>query len=215
MFALDAASRAVLAATAFAAFGAAFVTTPLVARGDAGIAPDAAPSVVPLRPRTALADVSPQRDPFAGGDTTASPSNAASPQAPVVMPAMPPLPQIPAALRALPPNAGAGDAPFPFATGARTSATVPAVITGPHPFALVDESGTTRILTVGDRIDGDAIVAIDAAGIRLSNGLMLAVERATDSSAPPPSPARAILPAPMLAPAPPLPPLARPNSGGR
>ncbi len=38
MFALDAASRAVLAATAFAAFGAAFVTTPIVARGEAGIA---------------------------------------------------------------------------------------------------------------------------------------------------------------------------------
>ena len=99
------------------------------------------------------------------------------------MPAIAPLPQIPAALRALPPNAGAGDNPFPFATGARTSAVVTAVITGPHPFALVDESGTTRILTVGDRIDGDAIVAIDAAGIRLSNGPTLAVERASDRSA--------------------------------
>jgi hypothetical protein len=213
MFALDAASRAALAAAAFAAFGAAFVTTPIVARGDAGPGAGPAPTVVPLRARTALADVLPRRDPFAGGDTSAARAHPLSPQAPVAMPAIQAVPQIPAALRALPPNAGAGDNPFPFGAGARTSAVVTAVITGPHPFALVDEGGATRVLTVGERIDGDAIVGIDAAGIRLSNGTTLAVERAADSGAPTPS--RAMVPAPMLAPARTLPPPARPISRGR
>ncbi|HWT06909.1 MAG TPA: hypothetical protein VN224_14190 [Xanthomonadales bacterium] len=192
MFALDAASRTVLAAAAFAAFGAAFVTTPIVARGEAGVVADPTPSVVQLPARTAPADVVPRRDPFAGGDTPAARPAAAS-QAPVATAAIPPLPQIPAALRPLPPNAGAGDASFPFATAARTSAAVTAVITGPHPFALVDEGGTTRVLTVGSRIDGDQIVAIDAGGVQLSGGTKLAVARASESGTPLPAHARPVL----------------------
>jgi hypothetical protein len=173
MFALDAGSRTALAAAAFAAFGAAFVTTPIVARGDAGVVAIPIPSVAPLPAQIALADVVPRRDPFAGGDTPATRPSPGSPQTSIAMPALPALPQIPAALRPLPPNAGAGDAAFPFATGARTSAVVTAVITGPHPFALVDDGGATRVLTVGDRIDGDAIAAIDADGVRLSGGTAL------------------------------------------
>jgi hypothetical protein len=194
MFALDAASRAVLAAGAFAAFGAAFVTTPMVARGEAAAVADPTPFITRLHARTALADVVPRRDPFAGGDTPAARPNAASPQAPIAMPAMAALPamsalpQIPAALRALPPNAGAGDTPFAFTPGTRTNATVTAVITGPHPLALVDEGGTTRILTVGDRVDGEPIAAINATGIRLSGGQILAVERASEAGAPTPPP---------------------------
>ena len=184
MFALDAASRAVLAATAFAAFGAAFVTTPLVARGEAGIIVDPMPSVVPLPARATLADIVPRRDPFAGDDTPVARSDAPLSSGSSAMPLIAPLPQIPAALHALPPNAGAAGATFPFATGTHAGATVTAVITGPHPFALVDEGGATRVLAIGDRIDGEAIVAIDADGVRLSAGTMLAVARASEAVPP-------------------------------
>lgn len=88
--------------------------------------------------------------------------------------------RIPAALRPLPPNAGAMNAPPPF--GAQT-ARVTAVVTGAHPYALVDDAGTTRIVTVGDNIASDAITAITAGGVRLANGRMLTV-------APAASPAR-------------------------
>ena len=182
MFALDTASRRALAAAAFAAFGAAFVTTPIVARGDAAVVADPRPSVASLPAPTAPADVMPRRDPFAGGDAPTARPGAALPPAQIAAPAMPPLPQIPAALHPLPPNAGAGDAAFPFATGPRTGAAVTAVITGPQPFALVDESGTTRVLTVGDRIDGDRIVGIDANGVRLAGGRVLAVAHASDAA---------------------------------
>jgi hypothetical protein len=178
MFALDAVSRTVLAAAAFAAFGAAFVATPIVARGDAGVVADPTPSITALPRPTAVADVPPRRDPFAGGDIPPALPGSAPPQAQPGMPAIPPLPQIPAALRSLPPNAAAADAAFPFATSPRTTAAVTAVITGAHPFALVDDGGTTRVLTIGDRISGDPIVAIDANGVRLSSGTTLAVARA-------------------------------------
>jgi hypothetical protein len=193
MFALDAASRTVVAATAFAAFGAAFVTTPFVARGEGGVLVDPTPSVVSPRARPAVADVVPRRDPFAGGDAPVVRPDAPLPHGPIAMPMIAPLPQIPAALHALPPNAGAADATFPFATGTHTGATVTAVITGAHPFALVDEGGTTRVLTVGDRLGGESIVAIDANGVRLSGGTLLAVARASE----------------------PVPPQLRPISGGR
>lgn len=179
MFALDTASRTLLAAAAFAAFGGAFVTTPMVARGDAGVVANPSPPLAPLPPRTTFADVAPRRDPFAGGDAAAARRDVVPAPLPLAMAAVPAasaaaaVPPIPAALRALPPNAGAGDAAFPFATGARTAATVTAVVTGPHPFALVDESGTTRVLTIGDLVDGDAIAAIGVEGVRLSGGTLL------------------------------------------
>ncbi|HEV2737770.1 MAG TPA: hypothetical protein VGU66_04230 [Candidatus Elarobacter sp.] len=183
MFELDAASRALLAAAAFTAFGTAFVTTPIVARSDAVAVVEPARTSASLAPRTVFADVVPRRDPFAGGDAPAR-ASMSPPQAQIAVAANPPLPQIPAALRPLPPNAGVGDGTFPFASGTRIAAAVTAVITGPHPFALVDEAGTTRVLTVGDRIGGDAIVAIGADGVRLSGGTVLAVARASETAHP-------------------------------
>jgi hypothetical protein len=202
MFALHAASRTLLAAAAFTAFGGAFVTTPLVARGDAGVVPDPVAPVAPQPASTAFADIVPRRDPFAGGDAPAAHATGSPPQAPVAMPAIPPLPpipgepllpHIPAALRALPANAGAGDGAFPFASGARGSAVVTAVITGPHPYALVDEAGTTRVLT---------------GGVRLAHGTLLPVARASGPM-PPQPPARASAPVVVA------PPPSHPISGGR
>ena len=200
MFALDAASRTLLATAAFGAFGAAFVSTPLVARSEAGVFANPSPSVVPLPMRTAFIDVVPRRDPFAGGDTPARPNTplntALATTAMPSLPQIPSMPQIPGALGALPPNAGAGGDAFPFAStaGARIDAVVTAVITGPHPFALVDEAGTTRVLTIGDRIDGDAIVAIAVDGVRLSRGTRLPVAPASQPVAPLPPPLRTIVP---------------------
>lgn len=207
MFALHAASRTLLAVAAFASFGGAFVTTPLVARVDAAAVVEPAPAVATLAPRTTFADVMPRRDPFAGGDapaahtgapspalqtTTATSANLAMPS----IPAIPALPAIPAALRPLPPNAGAGDGAFPFATAPRaTTAVVTAVVTGAHPFALVDEGGITRVLTIGDRIGGDPITAIGADGVRLTGGTLLPVARSSDTAAAPialPTPPRSI-----------------------
>ncbi|HEY0381349.1 MAG TPA: hypothetical protein VGC72_04055 [Candidatus Elarobacter sp.] len=179
MFALDAVSRSLFACAAFVAFGAAFVTTPIVARGEPGTIAQSSQPLASAPGPTALADVIPRRDPFAAGDTPVARANATPAQTSITSPTIATLPEVPAALRALPPNAGAGAEAFPFASGARTAATVTAVVTGPHPFALVDEAGATRVLTVGDRIDGEAIAAIGTGGVRLSNGTMLPVEPAS------------------------------------
>jgi hypothetical protein len=200
MFALDTTSRTLLATAAFASFGAAFVTTPLVAPSEAGMLVGAAPSVVTLPRPTPFADVIPRRNPFAGDDAPARPNTAVAQTQAVQtatssLPQIPAMPQIPAALRVLPPNAGAGADLFPLPAGARTDAVVTAVITGPHPFALVDEAGTTRVLTIGDRIGGNAIAAIAVDGVRLSNGTRLPVAPASQPVAPLPPPLRAATPA--------------------
>jgi hypothetical protein len=54
---------------------------------------------------------------------------------------------------------------------------VTAVVTGTHPFALLEEGVTTRLATIGDRIDGAAIVAITAAGVRLADGTLLTISK--------------------------------------
>jgi hypothetical protein len=218
MLALHAASRTLLAAAAFASFGGAFMTTPLAARVDAAAVAEPAPTVAALAPRTAFADVVPHRDPFAGGDApgthTGAPLPALQTATTTASAAIPALPPIPAALRALPPNAGAGDTPFPFAGGAACpTAVVTAVVTGAHPFALVDEGGMTRLLTVGDRIGADAITAIGSDGVRLTGGTLLPVARSSDAvAAPQPQrqpPVQPVTP-PIALPTPP-----RSFSGGR
>lgn len=85
---------------------------------------------------------------------------------------------LPYDLGPLPPNAGAGDAAPRFvmpaaAPAQRPPARVTALITGTHPFALIDEGGTTRLVTLGDRIGEDAVTAISGVGVRLANGRTL------------------------------------------
>jgi hypothetical protein len=186
-------NRALLAAAAFIAFAGAFVTTPIVARSAAGFAITRAPLVSAVPAPSAAAVVLPRRDPFTGdapravAATTAVPSGAMPlvqlPQIPPVgplpqvpplpqMPQMPPLVRTPATLGALPPNTGAANVQFPLAA---ESARVTAVATGAHPFALVDEAGTTRLVTVGDRLASDTVAAITAGGVRLARGKLLTV----------------------------------------
>jgi hypothetical protein len=185
VFVLDRASRMLLALCAFGAFAGSFVTAPSVAGSAPGVAalpiPLAAPHAVP----STFAVVEPRRDPFAG-EPRAGKTAATVSAFPSVAPALPSLTGISAAIQPLPPNAGAAGAGLPFGPQPR----VTAVVTGRHPFALVDEAGTTRVVTVGDRIDGDTIAGIDAVGVRLERGAMLPV-------------------------APPAPPTALPFLGGR
>lgn len=188
MRSLGRSSRMLLAFTAFAAFAGSFVTTPIVARGAAGSHPMDTPVVRALPAPSIAGAVLPRRDPFTGDPSRAvaataplaSVPNAASTS--VASPAMPLFSAIPPTLRPLPPNDGVASAPPPFGRPpsalpalVATTARVTAVVTGAHPFALVDEAGTTRLVTVGDRIAAETIVAITADGIRLARGAVLAV----------------------------------------
>lgn len=181
MFPLGTRSRGLLAAGALLAFAGAYATTPIVARSAAGPLP-AIPSLAPrspAAPRFALE--LPRRDPFA-----------AEPEAA-------PLPSIPAAIGALPPNPGAV-ALLPSGT-----IRVTAIISGSRPYALVDEDGGTRIVSVGDLLRGERVVAIAADGIRLTHGAILRIAPSTPTSPPgtvlPAVPSAAVPPSPIPQPA--------------
>jgi hypothetical protein len=179
MIVLHPVSRAALAAAAFLCFGGAFVTTPIAARGAASaLSPARTPS--PRDEPPPIAGVTPKRDPFAG-EPPATP-RAAQPVAPASSLRSFAL-AVPPGVTALPPNAGAGSMPSPFGAPAVRAARVTAVVGGTHPYALLDDAGAIRIVTTGDRIDGDTIVAIDADRIRLAHGAALVL---TPSSMPSP-----------------------------
>lgn len=174
-------SRAVLAAAAFASFAGAYVTTP-IAPGSAAVPPvTVAPLVTPSPKPTPIAVVIPRRDPFAGEpQPEAAPmperdmSARTTSEAPPFSPAF--APPSARALLPLPPNAGAASQPFPFSTASPAqppAVRVVAVITGPHPYALIEDAGTTRLVTTGDRIGADTIGAITSSQVRLTNGSVL------------------------------------------
>lgn len=104
------------------------------------------------RARPLAADVLPQRDPFAGDPANRTPEPAS----------MPPVAPVAAAL---PPGIAMTTAP-PFSAPLRVTATV----SGAHPLAVVDGPGGARIVTLGDPVDARSVVAIDAAGLHLSDG---------------------------------------------
>lgn len=164
-----------LATAAFASFAASFVTTPLVAHSASDVEPVRERAASPRRTMGAVAVVTPRRDPFAD---TALAAPAATPQAPVNAAAT-----IPAALGPLPPNAGAP--PLPFALSAPGSR-VTAIVTGRQPFAIAEDDGAARIVTIGDRIGGETIVAIGPDGVRLERGRVLTVAPPTGAPSPRP-----------------------------
>jgi hypothetical protein len=177
VLALSPRSRAALGAVALVAFAGAFVATPLAARSSAVEPSAAGPTASPRAEPDDVAVVVPRRDPFAGG----VPALRAA-AAPITSGALGAMPPIPAALGVLPANAGAGGIASPFASPAR----ITAIVTGPHPFALVDEGGTTRVVGTGERIGADTIAAIGTDGVRLANGTMLRVASAGSPPGAPP-----------------------------
>ena len=164
MLALHRSSRVALGAAALAAFSAAYVTTPIVARSQSGSLVDRVPERTSPAPEPRAVIVEPRRDPFTGAPVAAAAPGPAMPREPAAR-----MPSVPAAIGPLPPNAGAGSGPFPLATALR----VTAVMTGAHPFALVDEGGTTRILTIGDAFGGAVIAAIRVDGVHLASGAIV------------------------------------------
>jgi hypothetical protein len=176
MLPLHRSSRVALGTAALAAFSAAYLTTPIVARSQSGSL-DHAPVRASAAPEPRTVIVAPRRDPFAGAPIAEVGASAAGPSEPA-----PRMPSVPAAIGPLPPNAGAGSGPFPLAAPLR----VTAVMTGAHPFALVDEGGTTRIVTTGDEFGGAVIAAIRFDGVHLASGAI--VPLATPPSAQSPSP---------------------------
>jgi hypothetical protein len=172
MFSLGTRSRGALIAGALLAFAGAYATTPIVARSAA--APLAAfPSLAPSSPlATPFAPVVPQRDPFA---REPAPAAAA-------------VPAIPRAIGALPPNPGAPAlVPAP-------AVRVTAIVSGRRPYALVDESGAARIVSVGDALAGERIEAIGSDGIRLAHGTTLTIS----PPSPPPNPPPSLIPSSSL-----------------
>lgn len=191
MYPLDRYSRAVLAIAAFGSFAGAYTTAPIAARSSAAIPPiTVAPPLAPLPAPTSFAVVMPRRDPFGGPGSDTVPRSAAqtaesSPNAS--------MPSLPASLVPLPPNAGAGTLSPPFAAPplamqagrGREPATAPsqpplattviAVVTGTPPYALIEEAGTTRLVTHGDRIADETVSTISVAGVRLASGRVLPV----------------------------------------
>ncbi len=164
MLSLDGGSRAAVACVALLAFGGAFFTMPSTAQRWAVPTPIAV-ATIPGQARRRFATVEPRRDPFAGGLPGAD--QRTTPTASVALPP----PQIPAMLSPLPPNPGAPGGLLPFTPAERVSA----VVTGAHPVALIDDGATTHLVSVGDRYDGQRVVAIDADGVHLENGATLAV----------------------------------------
>ncbi|HEY0393375.1 MAG TPA: hypothetical protein VGD01_02655 [Candidatus Elarobacter sp.] len=188
MFALGRSSRALVAASAFCSFAGAFVCAPLVVRGEGTIVPSAPLRPAPRETATPFRDVAPRRDPFEGGPLPlrhAATSGEPLPAAALAVPLAGSRDDIAGVLRPLPPNAGAAAAPFPFAVppGASSpgataaTATVVAVATGRTPYALIQEAGTLRLVTLGDRLGPDTVVAIRADGVHLASGRALPLAR--------------------------------------
>lgn len=136
------------------------------------------PPIVLASPRTAATAataVVARRDPFDGGEPAGGAAAvAATPSGDVPRP--------------LPPNRGAQDLPSGLPLGP-PQARVTAVATGAHPSALLEEAGQVRLVTVGDRVGAASVSRIDAGGVHLSDGSVLALQpdASTSTRTPPPS----------------------------
>ncbi|HEY4442416.1 MAG TPA: hypothetical protein VGN14_18295 [Candidatus Elarobacter sp.] len=157
---LGRAERFALTVTAFVAFAGAYATAPLSARDWPNAAQVVVPSPAAQDDAAREELVVPVRDPFDLPESRPSSAPARAITA---------LPPIPATLGPLPPNAGAAGTLPPPATAIR----VAAVVTGAHPYALVDEGATTRLVAPGDVLGDAPIVAIDRAGVHLRGGALL------------------------------------------
>jgi hypothetical protein len=167
---LDPFSRGAIVGLAALCVAGTFALDPLRVRGSVFEA--VAPRIALTAPTRQAAFVSIARDPFA---------EPAAPSAPVTsVPAAPPLAD--ASGERLPSNLANDVIPAlpgaPSASaGAGAAAHVTAVVTGAHPYALVENDGVHEIKGIGDRIGGIPVTAIDLDGIRLQSGARLTVTR--------------------------------------
>jgi hypothetical protein len=161
--------------------GAIVVLAALSVAGAMKLASGTAPSSFTATPRQALpyvargvadplAAVAVRRDPFA------------EPAAPAVIGAMTPAPATPReTVEALPSNLADDTIPALPGTAPDVPASSPrvtAIVTGPHPYAMLDAGGVHELKGLGDRVRGVTIVAIDLAGVRLRDGERLTIDSA-------------------------------------
>jgi len=147
-------SNRLIAALAVACFAAAFALTPSEVRSRLSIGPAAVLATAGATPAPAVVADVPAGDPFAAR----APDDD--------------LPNVPAARPAVvPPARLGGRLALPLAPA--TTARVSAVGVGARREALVDEGGHTRLVTIGDRLDGAPVTAIDDGGITLADGRRL------------------------------------------
>jgi hypothetical protein len=139
------------------AFAAAIARDPIAANNAPTTPVPQQPIVLATPPP--LAPAAPRRDPFEGDAAGVGPGPNATPPA---LPAPPPLP-VPL-----------GSAPL----GAPGAERVAAIATGARPYALVASGDRTRVVTIGDRVDGASITAIAIDGVRLSDGRTLTIAAA-------------------------------------
>jgi hypothetical protein len=154
--------RAVVAA-AIGCFIAAVALTPSEVRSRLRAAPANAP-LAPPAASAPLAIVLPDGDPFAAraGDDDALASHELRPASS--------FPFAFARVGPLPPNAGAGA--FPLAGG---TPVVRAIALGANPSALIDDGGSTHLVSAGDRLGMTSVATIDAGGVTLADGRHLAL----------------------------------------
>lgn len=164
-FALDRSSRAVCTMAALVCFIAAFALTPTEVRSRIGATSDAAIRT----PNAEYAGFAPNiglaRDPFVSQAIEEEPAiRVKSDPANAANVALPPM-----HLGPLPPNAGAGLFPFGHAA-ASSDVHVSAIALGGRPSAIVESNGATRVVGVGDIVNGSTVTAIDSTGLFLANG---------------------------------------------
>jgi hypothetical protein len=140
-------------------------------------------AVAPIRARSSGAELAPPPAlPSAGAQAVALVRVARDPFA---QPATPPAQTIstsgvPEAIQPLPGNVSDDAIPaLPGAPqpGAETSR-VTAVVTGAHPYAMVEKAGVHEIKGIGDLVDAQPIIAIDIDGVRLKNGQRFTIDAA-------------------------------------
>ena len=78
-------------------------------------------------------------------------------------------------MQALPGNLPDGMIPSLPQDAQQQAARVTAIVTGSHPYAMLDMAGDHEIKGIGDRVDGRPIVAIDFDGVTLQGGERLSV----------------------------------------
>ena len=158
-----------VAGAAFAAFTGAFVTAPFIAGGMAVTPQPPRPLAMTAKTPDTIAVVV-HRDPFSGPPEALPPHTTMQVAYPTAPPfsVRSPVPGVSGGslLMSMPPTPR-----FPRATPPPPHVT--AIVTGPHPVALVDLRGTMRVVGVGDRIAGATVVGIDFSGVRLTNGTTL------------------------------------------
>jgi hypothetical protein len=144
-------SRRLLAAAALACFIGAFALTPLEVRSRAGERQPVALAQAPPLARNVHTD-EPVGDPFVPRAVDAD-----APAA-VVSPIVRPSPVVVHIDRS-------------------ERARLLALVTGAHPEALIDDDGTTRLVGIGDRLEGAAIAGIGDGTVTFTDGRHIALSR--------------------------------------